>query len=216
MKLKHVSLFGFLLVLSSMSFSQDMEQIRLESNIRLQVSAEIYSDVWMPWENYLSGGKQAYPQGNDIIPGFTIELYKPSIFKNLNYVLGTTFIRYNNNFGGWTPYNDIHENQLNGGGIFVGAEFSPRYRFIGLSVKMAMGYFNFDRTVIQNSDHPMNTYTEENHTSSGSLGSILQVSLNAKIRRFYLTPSAKLMMAGGDKMSVIAPGMSLGMGYRFK
>lgn len=214
--MKRTTLLIVSLLIANILFAQKDETSDADVHVKIQVSADIYSEMWMPWENYISGGKEAYPQNNDIIPGFTIELYKPSKLKNLNYVLGTTFIRYNNDVEGWSPYNDINENQLNGGGIFVGAEFSPRYRFIGLSVKMAMGYFNFERTIIENSDHPLNTYTVENHKSSGSLGNILQISLNAKFGRFYLTPSAKLMMAGGNQMSVIAPGMSLGLGYSFK
>lgn len=36
----------------------------------------------------------------------------------------------------------IHENRLTGGGAFIEAEFSPQYKVIGFSIKMAVGYFN--------------------------------------------------------------------------
>lgn len=214
--MKRLAIFSVLLVLATMSFSQNNETVRQENTVMLQVSSDFYSDLWMPWEKYLDTGKDNYTGNNDIIPGFTIELYKPSKLKNVNYLVGTSFLRYDNNVEGILPYKYIHENQLTGGGAFIGAEFSPQYKVIGFSIKMALGYFNMSRTIIRFSDNPLDSNTIEKNISSGSLANILQASLNCKLGRVYLLSSAKLIFTGGDQMSVIMPGVSLGVRYSFE
>ncbi|MDP2337688.1 MAG: hypothetical protein Q8N05_14835 [Bacteroidota bacterium] len=216
MKMKRLAIFSVLLALATLSFSQDITTEKLENTIKFQISSDLYSDLWMQWERYLDTGKDYYPGNNDMIPGFTIELSKPSKLKNINYLAGTTFFRFDNNVEANISYKSIHENQLTGGGAFIGAEFSPQYKVIGFSIKMAVGYFNLSRTIIRFSDNPLDSNSIENNVSSGSLANILQGSLICKLGRVYLQPSAKLIFTGGNQMSVIMPGVSLGLGYTFK
>lgn len=210
-----ITLLISLMVVSNAIFAQITKPDSTENSIKIQISADIYTDIWMQWERYLYEGKDYYsPNENEMIEGITIELFKPSKIKNLNYMLGTSLIRYNNNYT--STVGSFNENQLTGAGLYTGIEFAPKCRTIGFSIKMAVGYFQFSRIILQSSSNPLDHEGIEKYFSSGSLGSILQAGLNYKLGRFSIHPSGKLLFCGGNQMSVIAPGVSLGVGYTFR
>jgi hypothetical protein len=155
---------------------------------------------------------------DDILSGFDLKLSKETDYKNIDLILGTSFLFQPNSssesgfvIGNTSRYHHL----INGGGVYLGIRPHTTWKHFGLKGELAIGVFSFKEYLgIFNNQTQPNINVLDKRASNG-LGAKASFGFYAKVWRLGVAPTVDALYSGGAQASFLFYGFTVPITYQF-